>query len=79
MKLLGTLSYFVQVTVFVMLVFEEIQLSTATHHCQLHRFSKSLNSTVMQFTKEVVSQEYAVLGEFKNLHCCAKNYRNIEW
>lgn len=74
-----TMSYVVQVMVVVVLVLAETQLSIATHHCQLHRFSKSINSTVMQFTKEVVSQEYAVLGEFKNLHCCAKNYRNIEW
>ena len=49
------------------------------NHCQLHRFEKSINSTTMQFTKEAVSQEYAVSNEFKSLHCCAKGYRSIEW
>lgn len=48
-------------------------------HCQTHLFSDSINSTVMQFTKEAVNQEYAVLNDFKSLHCCAKNYRSIEW
>lgn len=48
-------------------------------HCQLNHFHKSKNSTNMQFTKEAVSQEYAVIGAFKSLHCCAKGYRSIEW
>lgn len=76
---LNMMSYIGGALVVVVLVLAQVQVSEATHHCQLHRFGKSINSTVMQFTKEVVSQEYAVLGEFKNLHCCAKNYRNIEW
>lgn len=51
----------------------------SVNHCQSHRFHKSINSTIMQFTKEPVSQEYAVLGEFKMMHCCAKGYTSIEW
>jgi hypothetical protein len=47
--------------------------------CKDRRFINSLNTTFMQFTKEVVNQEYAVEGEFKGLHCCAKGYRSIEW
>jgi hypothetical protein len=47
--------------------------------CSEHRFTESINTTHMQFTKEIVSQEYAVLGQFKSLHCCAKGYRSIEW
>lgn len=51
----------------------------SVNHCQSHRYYESINSTIMQFTKEAVSQEYAVLGEFKMLHCCAKGYTSIEW
>lgn len=62
-----------------------VELLTGTHsagainHCQTHHFNRSISSTVMQFTKEAVNQDYAILGEFKSLHCCAKNYRSIEW
>ncbi|XP_044751546.1 interleukin-1 receptor accessory protein-like 1 [Coccinella septempunctata] len=37
------------------------------------------NGTHMQFTKEPSVEEFAILGTFKGLHCCAKNYRSIEW
>lgn len=37
------------------------------------------NGTHMQFTKEPSVKEFAVVGTFKGLHCCAKNYRSIEW
>lgn len=52
---------------------------TLNDHCTDRRFVNSLNTTYMQFTKEVVTEEYAVEGEFKGLHCCAKGYRSIEW
>lgn len=52
---------------------------TLNDHCTDRRFENSLNTTFMQFTKEVVTEEYAVEGEFKGLHCCAKGYRSIEW
>lgn len=52
---------------------------TLNDHCTDRRFVNSLNTNFMQFTKEVVTQEYAVEGEFKGLHCCAKGYRSIEW
>lgn len=49
------------------------------NYCQEHQFIGSENSSQMQFTKEAVNQDYAVNGEFKSLHCCAKGYRSIEW
>lgn len=48
-------------------------------HCTDRRYVNSLNTSFMQFTKEIVNEEYAVETEFKGLHCCAKGYRSIEW
>lgn len=48
-------------------------------HCADRKFASAFNTSYMQFTKETVSEEYAIQGEFKNLHCCAKGYRSIEW
>ncbi|CAG9833842.1 unnamed protein product [Diabrotica balteata] len=33
----------------------------------------------MQFSKEVNFREFAVVGNLKALHCCAKDYHTIEW
>lgn len=63
----------------VLAVISLLSVSEAIDHCQLHQFHESKNSTNMQLTKEAVSQEYAVIGAFKSLHCCAKGYRSIEW
>lgn len=52
---------------------------TMSDHCKDRRYVNSLNTSYMQFTKEAVSEEYAVEGEFKALHCCAKGYQSIEW
>lgn len=48
-------------------------------HCSKHVYTSSINTSYMQFTKETINQDYAVLGQFKSLHCCAKGYRSIEW
>lgn len=48
-------------------------------HCKERKFTNAFATTYMQFTKETVSEDYAIEGEFKNLHCCAKGYRSIEW
>lgn len=55
------------------------KFASAIDDCQTHQFSKSKNSTVLQFTKEAVSREYALNGQFKSLQCCSKGYRSIEW
>lgn len=55
------------------------KFARAIDDCQVHPFSRSINSTQMQFTKEAVSRDYALNGQFKSLHCCAKGYRSIEW
>lgn len=59
-----------------------LSLSNVTNgiiYCSNHTYESSINTTHMQFTKEVVTQEYAIEGDFKGLHCCAKGYRSIEW
>lgn len=48
-------------------------------HCGMNNYRQSLNSSHMQYTREPVNREYAVLNQFKSLHCCAKGYRSIEW
>lgn len=52
---------------------------SAIDDCKMHQYSNSMNSTQMQFTKEAVGHEFALKGQFKSLHCCAKGYRSIEW
>lgn len=52
---------------------------TGLDHCSLHIYGRSLNTTHLQLTREAVNREYAVLDQFKSLHCCAKGYRSIEW
>lgn len=68
----------VNIVAFLVIVLPICQVM-ADNYCRLNRYEKSMNSTIMQFTKEAVSHEFAVLNEFKSLHCCAKGYRSIEW
>lgn len=56
-----------------------IKVNANSDYCKDRKFANTFNTTYMQFTKETVSEEYAIEGEFKNLHCCAKGYRSIEW
>lgn len=69
----------VNVTILMMVMALCFDHINAIDYCQLNLFDKSINSTVMQLTKEAVTKEYAILNEFKSLHCCAKGYRSIEW
>lgn len=66
------------VSVFAVLAIQYESVS-ADDNCQLNRYEQSVNSTVMQFTKEAASHEFAVMNAFKSMHCCAKGYRSIEW
>lgn len=63
----------------ILILVSNYQIANGIHHCELHRYANSINSTDMQFTKEAVNIDYALIGEFKSLHCCAKGYRSIEW
>lgn len=56
-----------------------VNMSSGTIFCANHKYETSIKTAHMQFTKEVVNQEYAIEGEFKGLHCCAKAYKSIEW
>ena len=62
-----------------MLVLIYVNRAYGMDHCLRNRFINAMDTKYMQFTKEAVSKEYAVLGQFKSLHCCAKGYRSIEW
>lgn len=67
-------------TSFLLFIIAVLSLVNAnSDHCKDRKFANTFNTTYMQFTKEIVSEEYAIEGEFKNLHCCAKGYRSIEW
>lgn len=46
-------------------------------YCSMHKFDNLPGG--LQFTKEVVTTEYANVGAFKALHCCLRGYRSIEW
>lgn len=63
-------------TVFVMIHVWEVE---AVDYCTSNNFNNSHGTKFMRFTKETVGKEFAVEGQFKALHCCAKGYRSIEW
>lgn len=46
-------------------------------YCSKNTYNDS--RAFMHFTKEATFEEFALVGEFKGLHCCAKGYRSIEW
>lgn len=70
---------FVSFSGLLMLAIVKLITVDAISYCSNHTYVSSQGSTFMQFTKETVNQEYAVEGQFKALHCCAKGYRSIEW
>lgn len=45
--------------------------------CSINTYNSS--DGYMQFTKETTFAEFAIVGKFKGLHCCAKGYRSVEW
>ncbi|XP_055676833.1 fibroblast growth factor receptor 3-like [Lutzomyia longipalpis] len=68
---------FAKVKLLLICIVDAVSKVAGIDHCSSHLFN--INDTSIQFTKEVVNHEYAVLGQFKSLHCCAKGYRSIEW
>lgn len=56
-----------------------VAAETARDYCATNNYADAGVSNVMQFTKELVTHEYAILNEYKSLHCCAKGYQSIEW
>ena len=62
-----------------LLVTVQLRTVDAITYCSNHMYHSSHGTNYMQFTKETVHQDYAVEGQFKALHCCAKGYRSIEW
>ncbi|XP_055377756.1 fibroblast growth factor receptor 3-like [Condylostylus longicornis] len=64
---------------FYITIMHNYQYVESIDFCSLHQYSNLKNSDYMQFTKEVISREYALLDNIKGLHCCAKGYRSIEW
>lgn len=61
------------------LILVDTSMVNAMNYCARNTFTDWKVKSFMQFTKEKINQEYAVDGQFKALHCCAKGYRSIEW
>ncbi|VEN56486.1 unnamed protein product, partial [Callosobruchus maculatus] len=55
-----------------------LQVFGIQDYCSINTFNNSDNLQ-MHFSKEATFEEFAVVGKFKGLHCCAKGYRSIEW
>lgn len=65
------------VFLYVVICIPALSVSAIEDYCSLNTYGT--NGSYMQFTKEPSSQEFAMVGQFKGLHCCAKGYRSIEW
>ncbi|CAH1130268.1 unnamed protein product [Ceutorhynchus assimilis] len=46
-------------------------------YCSVNTFQDGGDG--MRLTKEATNEEFAIVGKFKGLHCCAKGYKSIEW
>ncbi|KAF5281564.1 hypothetical protein FQA39_LY05099 [Lamprigera yunnana] len=46
-------------------------------YCSVNQFP--VKGHFMEFTKEPSTAEFAIVGKFKGIHCCAKGYWSIEW
>lgn len=64
--------------IMVLLVNALTSLSSAENYCP-NIIRRSNSSRVLHFTKDAISQEYAISKSFKSLSCCASGYRTIEW
>lgn len=53
--------------------------SYADNFCPSTRHRTSENPQELQFTKDTIDHDYAINGDRKWLHCCARGYRTIEW
>ncbi|XP_049535455.1 fibroblast growth factor receptor 1-like [Anopheles darlingi] len=72
-------SYWMSCLLILVLLLRVVSAVDAENHCSEHRYAHSLHTHHLQFTKEIPDREYAVLQQFKSLHCCGKGYRSIEW
>lgn len=69
----------IHVVFYVVMLFVCDNYVAGINDCQEQRFNTVGNSTQMQFTTQAVSRDYALIGQFKSLHCCARGYRSIQW
>jgi hypothetical protein len=62
----------------VILVLNYVSVS-AENICPKRSNTPTENLQELHFTKETVDRDYAIRGDRKWLHCCARGYRTIEW
>lgn len=70
------------VSVCVLLIVAVTGVLSDVDYCDLHTFAnykQTDNDHRLHFNKENAEKEYAIVGRFKSLHCCARGYRSIEW
>lgn len=64
---------------FIVAVWSSVFLPVLAIENYCSRNTYDVNYSYMRFTKEPSSEEFALVGKFKGLHCCANGYSSIEW
>lgn len=52
---------------------------SAEDFCSMDMFPQARSSRLLRFSKELSDAEFAVVGNFMSLHCCAAAFRTVEW